>query len=68
MEWLETNPIPEECNSCMDGDCYNCDTVGARWTPSREDSLLARRRLMIRAIQRLLRKIAEIDQELQNLE
>ena len=68
MEWLETNPIPEECKSCMDGDCYRCDTAGARWMPSREDSLLAQRRLMIRAIQRLLRKIEAIDQELQNLE
>ncbi len=68
MQWIETDPIPEECKNCTEEDCYNFDTAGKRWMPSREDALLARRRLMIRAIQRLLRKIAAIDQELQNID
>lgn len=68
MIWIEADPIPEECQNCTEEDCCNCDTAGKRWAPQKEDALLARRRLMIRAIQRLLRKIEAIDRELQNIE
>ena len=67
MEWLEANPIPEECINCTEEDCYNCDTAGKRWTLSREDELRLNRRLLVQAMARLQRKIAAIDAELEAL-
>ena len=67
MEWLELNPIPEECRECKEEDCYNCDTAELRWTLSREDELRARRMLMVRAIERFQRRLAAIDAELEKL-
>lgn len=28
MEWIEANPLPAECQSCQEEDCYNCDYAG----------------------------------------
>ena len=67
MEWLETNPIPEACSDCEQNDCYNCDAAGLRWVLAEEDALLVKRKLLVRAAQRLERKIAEIDAQLKSL-
>ncbi|MBE6934804.1 MAG: hypothetical protein E7462_07170 [Ruminococcaceae bacterium] len=67
MEWIEANPIPEECKTCAEGDCYNCDTAGRRWKLSRESELQTNRMLIVRAIERLQRKITVIDAELEKL-
>lgn len=67
MKWLETDPIPEECYNCTEEDCYNCDTAGKRWTLSREDELRTKRMLLVRAMERLQRKISAIDAELNSL-
>ena len=61
MEWLERS-IPEECSECTQEDCYNCDVAGKRWVRSKEDELRTNRKLMVRAVKRLERKIAEIDE------
>jgi len=64
MEWTETKPLPKECRSCREEDCYNCDIAGKRWVLSAKDELLFRRALKMRAIARLQRQVAEIDQQL----
>ncbi len=67
MEWIEVTPLPQECKNCAEEDCYNCDTSGKRWVLSREDELRTNRMLMLRAIERMQRKIAIIDTELEKL-
>ena len=64
MEWLEADPIPEECVNCREGDCYNCDTAGKRWSLSEEDTLRISRALKLQAIARLQKQVTEIDRQL----
>jgi len=64
MEWVEADPIPTACMNCQEEDCYNCDTAGERWKQSREDGLKVQRKQLIKAIERLQRKIDAIDTEL----
>lgn len=64
MEWIEKKPIPEECVGCQEADCYNCDIAGRRWVLSARDELLFQRALKKRAIARLQRQVAQIDQKL----
>ena len=65
--WLEANPMAKECENCPEKDCYNCETAGKRWILSREDELRINRKLLIRKIEHIKRKIAEIDAELERL-
>ena len=65
MEWLEAG-IPQECRHCASEECYNCDMAGKRWVLSREDELKVRRKLLVRGIERMKRKIAEIDAQLEH--
>ena len=67
MIWQEADTIPKECRNCKK-DCYSCDIAGKRWSLSQRDSLLIKRKMMVRAVERLQRKIAEIDKELKKLE
>lgn len=67
MNWIETNPIPEACNNCTEPDCCACDIAGNRWVLAQEDELRSNRMLMVRAVERLQRKIAAIDAELKKL-
>ena len=67
MEWIEPNPLPSECQDCTEEDCYNCDYAAARWQLSRIDELLVRRKMMARSINRMQRKLALIDKELNEL-
>ena len=64
MEWLERNPIPSECQECQEEDCYNCDNTGKRWYLSEEDELRVRRKSLVKAVERLQRQIADIDERL----
>lgn len=66
MEWLEVNQIPQACSDCKQEDCYNCDVAGQRWTLTEEKALLAKRKLLMHAIRRIEREIAEIDTQLMN--
>ena len=68
MEWLEAEVLPEECASCQEEDCYNCDNAGKRWYLSREDTLRLQRKNLERAIKRLQRRLEQVDRELKNLE
>ena len=68
MEWLESNPLPAECQNCREGDCYNCDYAGKRWYLSRKDELKLRRKGLIRAIGKFLQQVQEIDLELLSFE
>ena len=67
MEWLEADPLPKECQSCKEGDCYNCDYAGGRWYLSRKDELTIQRIGLSKAIARLQRKIDAIDKEPETL-
>ena len=67
MEWIESSPLPSECQDCTEGDCYNCDYAEARWQLSRIDELQVRRNMMVRSIKRMQRKLALIDKELSEL-
>ena len=64
MNWIEAETIPAACRDCAEDDCYNCDTAGERWQLSREDELRVRRKQLVKAIERLQRKIDAIDMEL----
>lgn len=64
MKWLEADRLPDVCAGCKEEDCYNCDHAGELWYLSREDELINRRKLLIRAIERLQRRVEEIDEEL----
>lgn len=68
MEWIEANPLPQRCQECREEDCYNCDYAGERWYLSKADELRSRKQMMLRAIERYQRKIAEIDKELEVIE
>lgn len=65
--WQKNN-LPEECKSCMEEDCYLCDTAGKRWASSVESELRAQRMLMVRAIERYRRKIQQIDEALERIQ
>ena len=64
LEWKEVKDLPEECKSCQEEVCYNCDAAGKRWQLSREDELKLQRKGLERSIERAQRKIREIDMEL----
>ena len=64
MKWLEAEPLPTECQQCQEEDCYNCDYSAKRWYLSEEDSLLIRRKGLIKAIERLRRQVDKIDKQL----
>lgn len=67
IEYIEVNPIPEICQECEDkgrADCGSCDYAGERWILPREEELWLKRKLKIKAIQRLQRELSMIDTEL----
>lgn len=68
MKWIEADPLPEECKTCKEEDCCNCDHAGKRWCLSKKDELQLRRKSLLRAIERMHRQIKEIDKELFLLE
>jgi len=68
MQWIEADETPDDCKNCEQEDCYNCDIAGERWVLSKADELRTTRKLMARAVERLERKIAEIDEQLEKLQ
>lgn len=68
MGWVEVENLPKECRNCTEEDCYQCDIAGKRWVLAKKDHLLNNRAIMVRAIQRLQRKIAIIDAELEKMQ
>ena len=68
MEWIEANPLPAVCQNCQEDDCYNCDYAGERWTLSKADELRVKRKMLVKAIERLERQVKAIDAELEVLE
>ena len=64
MDWIKADPLPAACLNWQKEDCYNCETAGERWQLSREDELRVRRKQLVKAIERLQRKIDAIDMEL----
>ena len=67
IEYIEVNPIPEICQECEDkggDDCGSCDYAGLRWILPREEELWMKRKLKIKAIQRLQSELSMIDTEL----
>ena len=68
MEWIEANPLPDVCKECTEGDCYNCDHAGERWYLSPKDELKMRRKMMVKAIERLQRQVAAVDEELKKMQ
>lgn len=68
MEWIEADPLPAECVNCQEEDCYCCDTAGKRWYLSQADELRVRRKMLVKAIERLERQVKAIDAELEVLE
>ena len=68
MEWLERDPLPDVCKMCKKGDCYNCEHTGTRWYLSPKDELLNRKKMMIKAIERLQKQVDAIDRELALME
>lgn len=68
MEFLEANPLPKVCEDCTEEDCYNCDYAGERWYLSRADELKVRRKMLVKAIERLQRQVVAVDEELKNIQ
>ena len=64
MILLQKNPLPPECQSCLEPECWECDLAGARWELSERDRLLSSRKLKEMAIARFQREISEIDRQL----
>lgn len=68
MEWKEVTPLPNECQNCQEEECYNCDTAGKQWQLSEVDELRVRRKGLEKAVERLQRQIAAIDERLAEIE
>ncbi len=68
MEWIEANPLPDACAECKEVDCYNCDHAGERWYLSPKDELRMRRKMIVKAIERLQRQVAAVDEELKKIQ
>ncbi len=64
MEWIEANPLPQECQNCQKEECYNCDHAGKRWHLPAVDELRLRRRGLLKAIRRQQRQVDAIEKEL----
>ena len=67
LELIEKDPLPQICQECEaagGADCGSCDTAGDRWSLPREEELWLKRKLKIKAIQRLQSELSMIDTEL----
>ena len=66
MEWIEVQPLPQVCVGCEE-DCGNCDTAGERWVLTERSELLVRKKAAQKAMERILRDLADIDHRLEQL-
>ena len=67
MEWIETKPLPIECQNCTEPECDVCDYFGLRWKLSREDELILSRKGYVKLIERVQKEIDRIDEELDKI-
>ena len=68
MEWHEVNPLPSACARCKEQDCYNCEYAALRWKLSREDELRTRRKMLVKAIERLQKQMKAVDEEIKRIQ
>lgn len=68
MKWIEANPLPAECENCMQQSCYACDIAGVRWSLPEREELLLRRKMLVKSIARAQKQIDEIDEELAQMD
>lgn len=67
MEWIEANPLPNECIECQEEDCYNCDTAGKRWYLSKPNELWLKYKSIRKSIMRLEKQLEGVKAELAKL-
>lgn len=65
--YKEAVQLPPECENCQELDCGDCDVAGKRWVLTDKSKLELERKLKLKAIERLKREIAEIDNQLSKL-
>lgn len=68
MEWLETDPLPIECQNCLEDDCYNCDIAGQRWYLSPEDAFQLQCKGIANSVTRLQKRMEQTDSVIKKLE
>lgn len=68
MEWKEVRPLPKACKRCKKEDCHNCEQAEQRWQLSRADELKIRRKMLVKAIERLERQVSIVDEELMKIQ
>ena len=56
MDYLERNPLPEECHKCTDIDCDVCDIALERWYLPHEWELRIQQKGLLRALNREQKK------------
>ena len=66
MEWIEALPLPQTCVGCEE-DCGSCNTAGERWVLSEKTELLVRKKAAQKAMERILRDLADIDRRLEQI-
>ena len=74
MEFLERNPLPEQCLKCTEPECDVCEIGYERWYLPHYDELRLQKKCLLRAKERLVvnnlnatlidRRIAKIEKEL----
>lgn len=68
MDWKEQEEVPTACRKCWKEECDNCDHAGERWVLSERDDLLVRRKMLLRQIDRLHRRLEEIEKALKTID
>ncbi len=68
MEWIEVNPLPEECQNCEAEECEACEFAGKRWRLPLKDELRLKQLSLSRAIARLQKQLEEVQEQLRRLE
>ena len=68
MDWKEQEELPTACRKCWKEECDNCDHTGERWVLSERDDLLVRRKMLLRQIDRLHRRLEEIEKALKTID
>ena len=64
MQWREMSALPSACQGCREKECYNCEYAGQRWQLERSEELSIRRKMLVKAIERLQKQVKAIDEAL----
>lgn len=68
MEWMEAEVLPNVCKGCEEEDCYNCEYAYLRWKLPQEEELRIRRKMLVKAIERLQKQVMTLDEELKRIQ